>query len=561
MDKRKAGLFLGICALLMAFGSMLLSAKIQGSLDVDVQQVHFSGAKGAQMRALLFRPAGATALHKAPAILAVHGYLNNAEIQANFATEFARRGYVVLAPDQRGHGGSDPTSFADGFGGPDALAYLRSLPFVDRDNIGLEGHSMGGWAVLAAAKAYPNGYKSLVLEGSSVGAPFAPAGTRTFPRNLLVVFGTRDEFGGLMWGAEAPLRTGATEKARTTFGTGTAPVVAGQLYGRIEEGTARKLLTPSVSHAWLHQSATGITPAIDWFGQTLRGGRTIPADRQVWYWREAGNLLALIMIPLSIAGFLAAAGVAFARVRPLANDGIPTTTSGRDIALLAVVPALLYIPACMAVEAMLGQNSLFRQTFSNQYAGWAFLCSLLSLAVLRRRHALVWTDGVARALGMALLALIPAYLLIFAMGRLFHVNPSWWIVTIRPLTMDRARDFLVYAPFFILSCATSLRLLDDIRPLMKGSLVSALGEAALALSGGFVLFLAAQYGTLAATGQLLLPQQGLLVIPAINFAVLLLFVAILGVFSQRFTGSTLPGGIAAGLFLTWTLTATQPIGV
>lgn len=162
---------------------------------------------------------------------------------------------------------------------------------------------------------------------------------------------------------------------------------------------------------------------------------------------------------------------------------------------------------------------------------------------------------------MALLALIPAYLLIFAMDRLFHVNPSWWIVTIRPLTMDRARDFLVYAPFFILSCATSLRLLDDIRPLMKGSLVSALGVAALALSGGFVLFLAAQYGTLAATGQLLLPQQGLLVIPAINFAVLLLFVAILGVFSRRFTGSTLPGGIAAGLFLTWTLTATQPIGV
>ena len=71
---------------------------------------------------------------------------------------------------------------------------------------------MGGWAVLSAAKAYPDGYKSLFLEGSSVGARFAPEGTTGFPRNLLVVYGTRDEFGGFMWGPEAPLGTGATQK-------------------------------------------------------------------------------------------------------------------------------------------------------------------------------------------------------------------------------------------------------------------------------------------------------------------------------------------------------------
>jgi prepilin-type processing-associated H-X9-DG protein len=31
-----------------------------------------------------------------------------------------------------------------GFGGPAALKYLRSLPMVDRANIGMEGHSLGG---------------------------------------------------------------------------------------------------------------------------------------------------------------------------------------------------------------------------------------------------------------------------------------------------------------------------------------------------------------------------------------------------------------------------------
>ena len=49
---------------------------------------------------------------------------------------------------------------AGGFGGPDGLAYLRSLDFVDKTNVGLEGHSMGGWTVLAAATAMPNDYKS-----------------------------------------------------------------------------------------------------------------------------------------------------------------------------------------------------------------------------------------------------------------------------------------------------------------------------------------------------------------------------------------------------------------
>lgn len=557
----RVGLVVAIAALLAAIAGLALASRVQTGNGVTVERVFFTGASGARMRALVFRPDTATPARPAPAILAVHGYLNSAEIQANFATEFARRGYVVLAPDQRGHGASDPASFADGFGGPDALAYLRGLPFVDRDNIGLEGHSMGGWTVLAAASAHPDGYRSLVLEGSSVGAPFAPPGTLTFPRNLLVVFGTRDEFGGFMWGPGAPQHTGSTEKARTLFGTGNAPVVPGRLYGRVEDGTARLLLTPAVTHAWLHQSSAGITPAVAWFGRTLHGARSIPADHQVWQWREAGNFLALIMIPLSIAGLLAAGGALRGQGRPTVDVAAQTPTRFRAIALLAIVPPLLFIPACMAMEAMLGQNGLFRQTFTNQYAGWAMLCAALSLAALRRRGPLGSSDGWVRGLLIALIALAPAYLLTLAADTLLHVNPSWWFITIRPLTLDRTRDFLLYAPIFILSCLASLRLLDAVRPLTRGSLASALGAAAFALSGGFILFLALQYAALAVTGHLLLPQEGLRIISTINFTVIFLFVALFGVVSRRSTGSILPGGFAGGLFIAWTLTATQPIGV
>jgi len=45
--------------------------------------------------------------------------------QDGFVVEFARRGYVVRALDQIGHGNSDPPTFANGVGGPDGLAYPR----------------------------------------------------------------------------------------------------------------------------------------------------------------------------------------------------------------------------------------------------------------------------------------------------------------------------------------------------------------------------------------------------------------------------------------------------
>ena len=134
-----------------------------------VEDIRFTGSGGTRMSALLYVPRNATAATPAPGVLAVHGLINSREMQDGFAIEFARRGYVVLALDMTGHGYSAPPAFANQWGGPDGLRYLRSLPFVDKANIGLEGHSLGGAAVLSAALALPDGYRSLILVGSTTG--------------------------------------------------------------------------------------------------------------------------------------------------------------------------------------------------------------------------------------------------------------------------------------------------------------------------------------------------------------------------------------------------------
>src|SRR4030042_7176981 len=168
-SRRNLIIMLAVALLVILMGNLMAYMTQTHWGNVEVRDVRFEGTNGLTMSALLYVPKDVTAENPAPGILAIHGYINSRETQDGFAIEFARRGYVVLAIDQSGHGFSDPPAFANGFGGIPALEYVRSLDIVDKDNIGLEGHSMGGWASLKAAETYPNGYRSLFMASSSTG--------------------------------------------------------------------------------------------------------------------------------------------------------------------------------------------------------------------------------------------------------------------------------------------------------------------------------------------------------------------------------------------------------
>src|ERR1700745_1700327 len=277
--------------LILAGGVLVWRGPTSGG--IQIRDIRFTGAKGNVMSALLYIPKNATAQTPAPGILAVHGYINSRETQDGFAIEFARRGYVVLALDKTGHGYSDPPAFANGFGGPDGLAHLRSLDFVDKNNIGLEGHSMGGWTVLAAASTTPNDYKSMVLEGSSTGKPFAGEGSTTWPRNVALVYAQYEEFPDLMWGVERARDVTQSPKLWALFGT-QGPVEPGKVYGDIALGTARVLYTPATTHPDEHISRQAIGYSLDWFAKTLQGGTPPPSDDQIWLRKEIGTLVALV---------------------------------------------------------------------------------------------------------------------------------------------------------------------------------------------------------------------------------------------------------------------------
>lgn len=566
---------LAIVGLVLIVAGGLLAHLTQTTGGIRIEDVRFKGAKGNTMSALLYVPPNATPQIPAPGILAVHGYINSRETQDGFAIEFARRGYVVLALDQTGHGYSDPPSFANGFGGPDGLTYLRSLPFVDKDNIGLEGHSMGGWTVLAAATAMPNDYKSMVLEGSSTGKPFAAEGTASWPRNTALVFAQYEEFSTLMWGVDLARDVTKSPKLWALFGTQGA-VEPGKVYGDPANGTARVLYTPAMTHPAEHISHEAIGYSLDWFAKTLKGGTPRPVDDQIWFRKEIGTLIALIgFVALMIGtfdGLLEAPMFSRLRLPAVADGTMPahTAASGRRwtiaFILSAFIPALTYYPACALGGTLVTPSAFLPQGITNQILVWAIINGLITMALMWFVPKRASRSGlVGQSVVIALASVAVGYAALWLADLAFKIDFRFWIVALKLMSAKQFLIFLIYLIPFTAFFVVALHVLHRNFSTMGAPRAALYLTNILALTLGFIVLLVLQYGTLWLTGKLFnpVPDPGfvpLSTIVAIQFVPLLAIVGVIATFTWRRTGSSLPGALIAGLFVTWYIvagTATQ----
>ncbi|MEH2499252.1 pimeloyl-ACP methyl ester carboxylesterase [Bradyrhizobium sp. AZCC 1678] len=566
---------MAILGVVLILAGGLFAHFTQTAGGIRIQDVRFQGAKGNTMSALLYIPPNATPQIPAPGILAVHGYINSRETQDGFAIEFARRGYVVLALDQTGHGYSDPPAFANGFGGPDGLAYLRSLEIVDKNNIGLEGHSMGGWTVLAAATAAPNDYKSMVLEGSSTGKPFAAEGTPSWPRNVALVFAQYEEFPTLMWGVDKARDVTQSPKLWALFGT-QGPVEPGKVYGDIAQGTARVLYTPAITHPAEHISHETIGHSLDWFAKTLQGGTPRPVDDQIWLAKEIGTLIALLgFVALLIGAFdalLEAPMYSRLRLPEIADGTMPehTAASGRRwtaaFILSALIPALTYYPAFALGGTFVKPSAFLPQGITNQILVWAIINGLITLALMRFAPKRASRSGIVlQSLVIAIATVAIGYAALWLADLTFKIDFRFWIVALKLMSTKQFLIFLIYLVPFTAFFVIALHVLHRNFSTMAAPRGALYLTNILALTLGFIVLVGGQYAILWLTGKLFnpLPDPGfvpLSTIVAIQFVPLLAICAVIATFTWRRTGSSLPGALICGLFVTWYVvagTATQ----
>lgn len=133
---------------------------------VESEVIRYKSFDGLEIPSILYKPHQASAQHKAPALLLIHGGPGG-QTRVGYspiAQYLANHGYVILGVNNRGSSGYGKTFFAsdDGKHGREPLwdcveakKYLASLSYVDQKKIGIMGGSYGGYMVLAALAFKP----------------------------------------------------------------------------------------------------------------------------------------------------------------------------------------------------------------------------------------------------------------------------------------------------------------------------------------------------------------------------------------------------------------------
>ena len=429
--------------------------------------------------------------------------------------------------------------------------------------------------MLAAAAAMPNDYKSMVLEGASTGKPFAAEGTTTWPRNVALVFAQYEEFPDLMWGVERARDVTQSPKLQALFGT-QGPVEPGKVYGDIAQGTARVLYTPPTTHPDEHISHQAIGYSLDWFARTLQGGTPRPSDDQIWLRKEIGTLIALVGFVALLLGVFDSLLDAplFSRLRlQVPADGTApakiATSRGRwwsAFLLTAFIPALIYYPAFALGGTLVPPSPFLPQGVTNQIMVWALLNALIALALMpfapkrASRLGIIWPSAL-----IALVTVAVGYTALWLADFAFKIDFRFWIVALKLMSTTQFLIFLIYllplTAFFVIA----LRLLHRNFSRPGASRAALYLTNTLALTLGLIVLVALQYGTLWLSGKLFNPLPDPSFVPlstiiAIQFVPIFAIVAVIATFTWRRTGSSLPGALICGLFVTWYVvagTATQ----
>ena len=259
---------------------------------VRVRVVRFPGELGVELVGKLYVPKSASEEDPRPAVLALHGFQNDKETMDAYAIELSRRGFVVLALDQYGHGSSggrmalvddDPT-----LGGNAAYRYLKSLPYVDRANLGVMGHSMGAGSTLAVAEANPD-HRALNPQCGSPGSSEL--------NNVLLTQARFEEF--LNFRENLPTTAELTTNPERLAALGLSDEAAWDTtYGSFGNGSARRQTLVNSVHPGVTHSRKAVAEAVTWMNLALNDGKMgedwIPAEKQIFMWKELLTLLALL---------------------------------------------------------------------------------------------------------------------------------------------------------------------------------------------------------------------------------------------------------------------------
>lgn len=483
--------------------SMLAGLVHTGFGTVKIWDIKYMTQEGGYQRALLYVPKSVSSSNPAPAIVACHGFNNTAEVQDINAIELARRGYVVISIDAYRHGlSSEPNLNIDSGGGAglfgemngvySALQYLGTLPYVDTDNIGMVGHSMGGGNIQNAALMAFEKQKT----DPTVIVPKAVAPTANsfylgddgdwilseYNVNGADVLAQFEEFAGTgNKGIDAQLAMqsmfGFVPEYDEFYVKGNStPLTRDEAVAAAKRGELRVLyMTYGQTHPGVHFSNKAITNLVDFFDITLRGGNaTIPAGNNIWALKHIFSgiaLLLFILIVIPIGGLLLQTPYFGTLVRPepesysIAEKG---KGMGKYILLFIVglLPAMILYYFCMNWGIILtALGSVFPLYAVNGIALLNIFTAIIGIILFTIYYKTMYKKNgatkenmglrlpfkqVMKGLLLAVIAFLCAYSLLVIVDYFFKVDFRFWVFSYRVITPVKWTFWLRYIPFYFI---------------------------------------------------------------------------------------------------------------
>ncbi len=179
-----------------------------GNLERDLatpEKVTYETFDGRMINAYLYKPSDVRAGERFPAIVLIHGgptshFADSYSLHAQF---FTQQGYVMLLPNVRGSSGygrefellnNKDWGHGDRKDVVAGAEYLKSLPFVDPDRLGVEGTSYGGFLTPAVIAWSPDVFQAAVpISGYPNRVRFMDDGEYQHIQQLAYEFGPFDD--------------------------------------------------------------------------------------------------------------------------------------------------------------------------------------------------------------------------------------------------------------------------------------------------------------------------------------------------------------------------------
>ena len=271
----------------------------------------------------MYKPKQASPTNPYPVVFVVPGFTRTKATMTQYAIELSRRGAVVFVIDPGSQGNTTYGGYlvdengeyivdSNGDKSQNSYSVARSgmgylmqyvyndvddFDFIDRDRIGLVGHSAGGGDSAKLANDFGGkSYEESIVKALYVSGYIKASAIKVFSSlhcNSAMSYAKYDE-GAFRYQTKDESYEAAALEFISKVNPNPGTFIQDYDYGQIEDGTYRIIHHEEINHCFEMYDKISIANTIEFFRRTLSMNTTISDVSQVWFVREVCNGISLV---------------------------------------------------------------------------------------------------------------------------------------------------------------------------------------------------------------------------------------------------------------------------